>query len=71
MFTVTKSMLDSFNTPEGVEGFSRTGHLPFPRTGRKPKLSFNTPEGVEGFSRAVSGGETCGWPLSFQYPGGC
>ena len=45
-------MDNGFNTPEGVEGFSR---LPRPKWIREQliRYRFNTPEGVEGFSREV------------------
>ena len=40
-----------FNTPEGVEGFSRKCWPSSPPASRRSTPSFNTPEGVEGFSR--------------------
>ena len=55
---VLQRLVSSFNTPEGVEGFSRpkpSGNL----SGRR--LSFNTPEGVEGFSSFKS--TTSWYPL--------
>ena len=43
-----------FNTPEGVEGFSRPSSSGSGRT-FPCSSSFNTPEGVEGFSRGDYG----------------
>ena len=44
-----------FNTPEGVEGFSRQHLAQALREGEPGRTRFNTPEGVEGFSRIWAG----------------
>ena len=59
-----------FNTPEGVEGFSRLAPTA-PNPGAPNRGRFNTPEGVEGFSSSrasLNVSVTVPW---FQYPGGC
>ena len=67
----TLLLLYSFNTPEGVEGFS-SKYADIKKTVKTLK-GFNTPEGVEGFSRELQQrwGVVYGSRCGFQYPGGC
>ena len=58
---------DRFNTPEGVEGFSREPRLVWADT---EVGGFNTPEGVEGFSSIEWESKDNFWILSFNTPEG-